>query len=393
MKNFSCQCGNVLFFENTTCLQCFTPVGFDPVSLTMEPTGDGSKFKLCANSMEHAVCNWLIPKDDPNAFCQSCRLNAIIPNLGTVESLVLWAKMEAAKRRALFSLLSLGLPLQPLASSGNLGATDENGNPSPLGLSFKFMEPFPDAPVLTGHDAGTITLNLEEANDAIRERNRLHLHEPYRTLLGHFRHELGHYYWSMWFENDKTREEVLPACRDLFGDDSFAYSEAMKTYYANGPLANWQNTFISAYSTMHPWEDWAETWAHYLHITDGLETFESLGLRKSNIKGMNLTTSLDLSLPKPFHKVNPKPFLKKLHEWIEITPAINELSSSLGQNMPYPFVLSQPVMRKLFFMHCMIERQAAAVLREANTQGKGERRKTAATTSGRHWWQPWKRAA
>lgn len=359
MQSFSCECGNPLFFENTVCLKCRNEVGFDPISMSMRPLTAEAPMKRCSNGVNFNVCNWLLPKDAAGEFCLSCGLNQMIPNLGTPETVQLWAKMEGAKRRAIFSLMSLGLPLQPVPDPGNLGALNENGAMVPLALSYRLLQPFPDAPVITGHDAGLITLNLEEADDSIRERNRVNLGEPYRTLLGHFRHEIGHYYWSMWFENDPKRDEVLPACRELYGDERASYTDSMQAYYQNGPRPGWQENSISAYSTMHPWEDWAETWAHYLHMMDALESFKSLGLRRSAGMQQEFVEKID-NLPAPFDQICPAEFTGKLQTWLELTPAINEISSSLGHNMVYPFVVSSPVIRKLFFIDCMVKRQAAA---------------------------------
>jgi len=58
-------------------------------------------------------------------------------------------------------------------------------------------------PVLTSHCNGLITLNIAEADDAERERRRVKFHEPYRTLLGHLRHEVAHYYWDRLIANSK----------------------------------------------------------------------------------------------------------------------------------------------------------------------------------------------
>lgn len=357
MKTFSCTCGNPLYFENTLCLKCHWEVGFDPAGLDMHRLDDATSFKRCANGTSPLMaCNWLVPKDGTQAFCVSCSLSRLIPNLSSPNTMQLWIKMEAAKRRALFSMLSLGVPLQPLPDPHAMGALNEQGQMVPLELSYRLLQPLPNAPVITGHDAGTITLNLEEADDVIRERNRINLNEPYRTLLGHFRHEIGHYYWSMWFENDSKRDEVLGAFRELFGDERQSYADAMNAYYRNGPQPGWQERCISAYSTMHPWEEWAETWAHYLHMIDALESFESLGLRKSATMPKETIEKI-APLPAPFHKAPVAEFSDKLQTWLEITPAINELSSSLGHNMSYPFVVSPPVVRKLFFIHCMVKRQ------------------------------------
>ncbi len=360
VKTFSCTCGNPLYFENSFCLKCRCEVGFDPAALEMSPLVEASPLKRCANGAAHLMaCNWLVPKNGSAAYCVSCSLSHLIPNLSSANIVQLWIKMEAAKRRALFSFLSLGVPLQPLFDPNAKGAVNDKGEVVPLALSYRLLQPLPNSPVITGHDAGTITLNLEEADDALRERNRMNLKEPYRTLLGHFRHEIGHYYWSMWFENDPKRDEVLGAFRELFGDERLDYSAAMNVYYSNGPQADWQERCISAYSTMHPWEDWAETWAHYLHMIDALESFESLGLRRSAAMPKE-TIERIAPLPSPFQMVPVAEFTKKLQTWLELTPAINELSSSLGHNMSYPFVVSPPVIRKLFFIHCMVKRQVDA---------------------------------
>lgn len=360
MKTFSCTCGNPLYFENTLCLKCQHEVGFDPAALDMCRLDETTTLKHCANGSGNlAACNWLVPKDGAEAYCVSCSLSRLIPNLASANTAQLWVKMEAAKRRALFSMVSLGIPLQPLFDPNAKGAVNEQGQVVPLALAYRILQPLPNAPVVTGHDAGMITLNLEEADDAIRERNRMNLNEPYRTLLGHFRHEIGHYYWSMWFENDPKRDEVLGAFRELFGDERLDYGEAMNAYYQNGAQAGWQERCISAYSTMHPWEEWAETWAHYLHMIDALESFESLGLRKSATMPKETIEKIT-PLPSPFQKAPVAEFTEKLQSWLELTPAINELSSSLGHHMSYPFVVSTPVIRKLFFIHCMVKRQVDA---------------------------------
>lgn len=373
MKTYSCACGNPLYFENTTCLKCWHEVGFDPSTLEMRRLDEATPLKRCANGAAHLLaCNWLVPKNDDEAYCVSCRLSHLIPNLGSPQTLQLWIKMEMAKRRALFSILSLGLPVQPLPEPQALGALDEKGQVVPLKLSYQILQPLPDAPVITGHAAGVITLNLEEADDALRERNRVALNEPYRTLLGHFRHEIGHYYWSMWFENDPKRDEVLGAFRELFGDERADYGQAMNAYYRDGPRPGWQECCISAYSTMHPWEEWAETWAHYLHMVDALESFESLGLRRSATMPRETIEKI-APLPAPFEKVAATGFSNRLQSWLELTPAINELASSLGHNRSYPFVVSPPVVRKLFFIDCMVKRQVKAARAWARSQARRDR--------------------
>lgn len=375
MKTYSCACGNPLYFENTTCLKCWHEVGFDPAALEMRRLDEVTTLKRCANGAAHLqACNWLVPKEGDEAYCVSCRLSHLIPNLSSPNTLQLWVKMEMAKRRAMFSMLSLGLPLQPLPDPQALGALNDKGQVVPLALSYQILQPLPDAPVVTGHGAGMITLNLEEADDAIRESNRLSLNEPYRTLLGHFRHEIGHYYWSMWFENDPKRDEVLGAFRELFGDERLSYADALQGYYRDGPRPGWRDSCISAYSTMHPWEDWAETWAHYLHMVDALESFESLGLRRSATMPRETVEKI-APLPAPFQKKKTAEFSERLQSWLELTPAINELAFSLGHNRSYPFVVSPPVVRKLFFIDCMVKRQVKAAEEWARDQARKNRLK------------------
>ena len=177
-----------------------------------------------------------------------------------------WRKLEAAKHRLFYTLLRLNLPI-------------ETRNENPEGLAFDFLadQPAQSGPkVMTGHDNGLITIALAEADDAERERRRTAMGEPYRTLLGHFRHEVGHYYWDR-LVRDEGR---LDPCRAVFGDDSQDYEQALQRHYAEGAPANWQENFVSAYATTHPWEDFAETWAHYLHIVDTLEMAGAFGVQR-----------------------------------------------------------------------------------------------------------------
>ncbi len=103
---------------------------------------------------------------------------------------------------------------------------------------------------------------------------RVQMHEPYRTLLGHFRHEVGHYYWDRLIAETRWQEGY----RNLFGDERASYADALDHHYKNGAPDNWQESSVSAYATMHPWEDWAETWAHYLHMMDAVDTALGFGM-------------------------------------------------------------------------------------------------------------------
>jgi hypothetical protein len=341
MQKLICRCSNILSFENSQCLQCHSEVGYDPASGRMDYVGPA--FRRCDNGVAYGACNWLVPAASTDTLCLACQLNETIPDLMVPGNDVLWAKMEAAKKRAIYSLLQFGLPVKRKSAD------------CPNGLAFRFLVSVDEAPVVTGHEHGVITLNLEEANDGVREQNRTRLHEPYRTLLGHFRHEIGHYYWDQWFEIDSKRDEVLPALRAIFGDERVDYSQAMERHYQMGAPPDWQNSFITAYATMHPWEDWAETWAHYLHLTDAVETAHAFCVAADTATKPEHTYGADAcALPPPFDKVDPTLFLDVLNEWVRISVPLNEVASSLGQGMLYPFVLSPPAIRKLHFVHSMM---------------------------------------
>jgi hypothetical protein len=348
MKTYTCTCGQLLYFENVACVNCSREVGFLPDLICisgLDPADNGNfsattpeaksrLYKKCQNYAQVGVCNWMIPAETNENFCVSCRLDTVIPDLNVPQNVVLWGLIEAAKRRLVYSSLRLKLPLANRVD-------DPQG-----GLGFRFMADTqnPDgtiAHVITEHDHGLITLNLAEANDAEREKIRLGMKEPYRTLLGHFRHETGHYYWDRLVLNS----QFLEPYRALFGDERQSYDDAMKKYYANGAPANWQDHYISVYATMHPWEDWAETWAHYLHIQDTLEVAADFGLVGKRIK---IDPKGDAEGPKASLKA--KPFDQVLEAWAELTIALNSLNRSMGLRDLYPFILSQPVIDKLYFI-------------------------------------------
>ena len=283
MRLFTCSsCGQLLFFENTQCQRCGHRLAFVPglqVLTALDPAGGNpeqasSEFvavgadanelrvRLCQNYEQHDVCNWAIPADSPEPFCESCALNDTTPNLETADAKQAWVRLETAKRRLIYGLLELGLPVEPRAASGDAG------------LAFSFKASTPEEAVFTGHSDGLITINTAEASDPFRERMREQMGEAYRTLLGHFRHEIGHYYWDRLIKDSPS----LDSFRALFGDDTTDYAEAQTRHYNGGAPPDWQGQFVSAYASMHPWEDWAETFAHYLHIVDTLETAGSYGL-------------------------------------------------------------------------------------------------------------------
>jgi hypothetical protein len=351
MKLFNCQhCGQMLFFENRTCENCHYKLGYLPDLGTgtlsaLEPDGDAwqalakgadGPFGYCANA-EYEACNWLVSASSADVFCLACRHNRTIPDLSRSGNLEQWRKIETAKRRLFYTLIRLHLPLVTRAEDPEHG------------LAFDFLDDPPTAStakVLTGHDNGVITLAMKEADDAEREKMRNEMGEPYRTLLGHFRHEVGHHFWDILVRDGGQ----LEACRAVFGDDSQDYAEALKRHYAEGVPPDWCNNFISAYATTHPWEDFAETWAHYLHMVDTLETASTYGLRvhpdadRSNI----LDARID------FDPYETSDVQKIVEAWVPLTFAMNSLNRSMGLQDPYPFVLSPIVITKLGFIHQLV---------------------------------------
>lgn len=349
-RSYRCRCGNHVFFRNTQCLQCDAKLGFLPdtgqlVALDPGPragtwttAGRGDVMKFCANRNSPAACNWMLYAANPHAHCIACRLNRTIPNLDDADNARYWSRIEVAKRRLVSQLLALGLPVR-----SKLHDDPEHG------LMFDFLRAPPGGPqVMTGHASGLITINVEEADDAKREQIRHAMREPYRTLLGHFRHEVGHYYWDRLVWDTKWLEPF----RQLFGDERASYAEALKRNYEQGPPADWAQGYISSYATMHPWEDWAETWAHYLHAVDSLTTAMGFGLDAEDIEAEIEPFGRD-ALYAP-DDPNATRFLELLNGWTEMTVVLNELARSMGQPDFYPFVMSKPAVAKLQFVQMVV---------------------------------------
>ncbi|MDO8262878.1 MAG: putative zinc-binding metallopeptidase [Gallionella sp.] len=347
MKNFLCSCGQVLFFENTLCTHCHRRLGFDPVSrnlLALDPVRDlrsdatlwwraaqtGQFYHRCRNDTEFDLCNWLVTTPG-ESYCLACSLNQTVPGVRVDNDWQQrhrwWRSMEQAKRRLLFTLLELGLPVQ-----------SKRENPA-FGLAFAFLEDWRsnplvhDAHVLTGHARGLITVNLAEADHVLREQARQRFGEPYRTLLGHFRHESGHYYFERLIVTAADHEEF----RALFGDECADYEQAIADYYAAGMALERRDDMISAYAQVHPLEDWAECWAHYLHMVDTLETAAQFGLPRSSEACGEQTVDLCME--------------QQIEQWSQVSVMLNSLNRSMGLEDAYPFVLSAQTLNKIRFVH------------------------------------------
>lgn len=343
MRLFECQaCGQPLHFENVLCDSCGRRLGYLPEKTTMtalEPDGERCKaladpevrYISCANSI-YESCNWLIPADGGETFCGSCRHNRTVPDLSDHRNLTLWRRIEVAKHRLFYSLLRLRLPLITKMTD-------------PTGFAFDFLAP-DNQHIMTGHLDGVITISLAEADDSEREKQRGAMGEPYRTLLGHFRHEIAHYYWNR-IVRDHTAIGIF---REVFGDERADYGEALGRHYSQGAPADWPNNFVTAYASSHPWEDFAETWAHYFHIVDTLETARAFRVqtRPQVSNSVALEGSVDFD---PYGATVDR----LIDAWLPLTFAFNSINRSMGLNDLYPFLLSPSIIVKLTYVCNLIQ--------------------------------------
>lgn len=354
MKLFGCPtCQSRLYFENAQCLNCSTQVVYQPREATFGAWTEGSLI-YCANAAE-CGCNWAAEQGSP--FCLACSLNQTIPDLSVEGNRDRWTRVERAKKRAVYSLLAFHLDVAPKAQPG-----DETG------LAFDFLgDPIGAGPggekILTGHDNGLITLNVAEADAPVREQMRVQMGEAYRTLLGHFRHELGHYYWDRLIRDDS---QWLDRFRILFGDETADYEQALQNHYANGAPPDWQQRHISAYAASHPWEDWAESWAHYLHITDTLEMVAALNfpLGRLNAAGArdlppNEANHVDRGTGRTAQPGDmlPAEFDDILARWLVLSEASNAINRCMGLRDLYPFIIADTTAEKLRFVHELLTEQ------------------------------------
>jgi hypothetical protein len=342
MKTFRCACGREVYFENVRCLGCDRELGFLPDRLrlsALEPLADGryaavsegcerAEYRKCLNYSREDACNWMVPVDDPEPFCIACRLNEVIPNLDKPGNRHRWIRIEQRKRRLVYDLRRRNLPIESRTAAPGRGLGFAFLEDDPGGL--EFQADLQSGHVFTGHADGLITINIAEADDVERERMRVQMNEQQRTLLGHFRHESGHYYWQRLLIGGPLLDDV----RACFGDERADYASALDRYYRDGPPPDWQGRFVSAYASAHPCEDWAESWGHLLQITDTLETAAAIGLVDEDLADGDLES--------------------RIGHWIDLSVKLNVLSRSLDQPDPYPYVLSPEVVDKLLLVDRVI---------------------------------------
>ncbi len=337
MRDFTCpNCGQRLAFENSVCLSCGHALGFSlkDMALLVIASGedsehggavDSSQYQLCAN-LHLAECNWLVEKGPVVQLCTSCALTRTRPNDSDTTALAAFAVAEKAKRRMVAELHELKLPIVGRAEDPDYGLAFDL-------LSSGFEK------VFTGHDNGVITLDLAEGDDVHREQLRISMDEPYRTLLGHFRHEIGHYYY---YRLVGPSADYTARFRDLFGDSDADYQAALDHHYDQGAPPGWEDDFVSSYATMHPAEDWAETFAHYLHIRDTLDTAAAFGFAPA-------AATFERRM------LGPSGFDTIIDMWLPLAWALNMVNHSMGKEDLYPFVLPAAVLEKMRFIHTVIE--------------------------------------
>jgi hypothetical protein len=357
MLPFHCsRCGHNVFFDNSACGQCGACLGFLPAAMQMvalddtradaqgrwpvcaaaaqagaqpddAPASEAAALRPCANRLQYGVCNWMLDDGDAAALCRSCRLTEILPDLAAdPRHHSRWAAIERAKRRLLFTLIGIGLAPQPRS-----GPDDHRG------LGYRLLAPLPGEPApVTGHDDGLITLNVEEADDDLREATRVSMDEEQRTLLGHLRHETAHYLQYRWIDGTPAAD----TCREVFGDERADYATALARHYAEGPPEDWPRQFISAYASAHPWEDWAETCAHCLLVIDAVQTAAAWGLQLGTAAASNANPVAPDSTTAPIDQL-------ALHQWLPVAQFLNAMNRSLGLRDPYPYLLPDPVLAKM----------------------------------------------
>ncbi len=339
MKVLHCPaCQTRVYFKNSLCLQCHSQFGFAANSMQMATFGDGTSYKACANRAPIPVCNWLVAANDPHGLCESCRLTSTIAPLSNKKNLSRWITVENAKRRLLYSLRAQGISLLPKQSPFDLH-----------GVEFRWLEGQNGQQVITGHENGVITLNIEEVDDGQRELERERLNENMRTVLGHLRHETSHHLYQRFVENRPSQQTF----RQVFGDDTADYGQALAKHYDKGAPADWSANYISAYASCHPLEDWAETAAHFLLMLDALETAQS---ERMELQGWTLANAQPASNLEDAALLNDEAVTARLvtHEWLPLTRFLNAMSRSLGQRDYYPYVLSDAVIRKLSFVRFIL---------------------------------------
>ena len=305
---------------------------------------DGQRWVRCTQS-EALGCNWLVPEEQEADQRGRCLADSLIRSEPDAADTIAREKLiptAVALRRLVYQLRDIGLPVDPFWRLDG-------------GLAFDLLSSYSEGkPVVIGHDNGVITIDLVESLDAYRESLRVRLGEPYRTMLGHFRHEVGHYYQNVLVENGSGADRYLGDCRELFGDERVSYTDELARHYQFGAPEGWAQTYISEYATMHPWEDFAECFAHYLHITDTIDTSREAGmvLRADRVR-FSAPRSIE-----PLESYQDVPVERMLFDWRWMSMFFNRVNTAMGKDPLYPFDVPPPVVAKLAFIHRVIRETA-----------------------------------
>ncbi|TNU74701.1 hypothetical protein FH969_07670 [Miniimonas arenae] len=367
MHHYRCpQCSGLLYSDSLACRSCGTEIGVHPPSqrfLSVQPDGverDGTRWFACGNRDQR--CNWLVDVASGDERCTACRMTRRIPEPDDTLAIAKLAKVAKDKRRLLLHLASLGLPITPWYEQ-------------PGGLGFDLLSSRSgNGPVRIGHAGGIITIDLAESLDDHRERLRVSLGEPYRTMLGHFRHESGHYYQRVLVETT----DWIGECRELFGDERASYADAISRHYSEGAPQGWIQGYISEYATMHPWEDFAETWAHYLHITDTLGVLAEAGVELLADRHPDLLPR-DITPRTSYHGRETR---EMLQDWYWCSKLLNRANQAMGKGDLYPFGIVAAVARKLDFVHRVVQDASAGSAPESGPDGEHESSVTPAPAGG-----------
>jgi len=306
MQRFSCDCGQPLFFESTHCNYCGQAVGYNPDTKSMTTLSGANR-------------------------------TGSFVTLSIPRNITRWGRFEQAKKRLLYGLSMLNLPITN-------GWQDKNN-----GVLFDFIEDqrsnfnVSEVQINTGHLDGVITVNALEADDIAREVAKDKMNESYRTLLGHLRHEIGHYYYKYCLANVPGFKSDFT---DLFGDPTLNYQEALDNYYIEGSDKSWSDNYVSRYASSHPLEDWAECWSHYLILTDTLESANAYGVLADS--------------------PHESGFSSLANQWRTFSVVLNELNRSVGLADAYPFVMNQKVEAKLTLVARTVSYLATGFPKAAN---------------------------
>jgi hypothetical protein len=306
-----------LWFDNLTTSDGM-PVAYDPQARAFVPMPP-----FCINR-ERIGCNWIAPEE--GAFCRSCAMTALAPDPTIENAIPNWAETEAAKRWVL----------------DNLGRwhwfrpEDPGTRPVFHMLAEGLM------PVQMGHGNGVVTISVAEADPLVSTTRRKALDEPYRTMIGHMRHEISHMLW--W--RLSLREDFLNEFRERFGDERIDYSASLQRHYENGPPVEWRQRYLTSYASAHPHEDWAETAAHLLHLTD---------IADSAVASELGSPELPHSKWDPYTEMDSN---RLINIASQLTVRINHVNRSMGLSDLYPFTLSEVAREKLVFVHDWLKRGA-----------------------------------